>query len=260
MRRLRAPLAALAGALTLALSAASAGAAGSTGLAAAPVAGGPGSLAGVWTNADYPRNAGYQPREHIRKTVDGKLPPLQPWAAELLEKRVQGSEAGKVFASPKSQCLPAGMPAMMFPAGSPLQILENPGQVTILVEEPNFFRIIPLNARHSEDPDPTFLGESVGHWEGDVLVVDTIAITTSVTIDPAGTPHSEALHVVERFHRIGKDVLEVVLRMEDPKTFTAPWTAVTHFRLQPGRQVMQYFCENNRDLANERQQIGFQAR
>ena len=224
---------------------------------AAEVRSGPGSLSGVWTNADYPRNAGFQPREHIRKTVDGKMPPLQPWAAALLEQRVKGSEAGKVFASPKSQCLPAGMPAMMFPAGSPLQILENPGQVTILVEEPNFFRIIPLNQKHEDDPDPSYLGDSVGHWEGDTLVVDTIAVTDKVPIDPAGMPHTDAMHVVERFRRTSNEVLEVLITIDDPKTFTAPWNAVTHFRLQPNRRVTQYFCENNRDLSDTHQQIGF---
>jgi hypothetical protein len=223
--------------------------------AATDVPVGPGSLSGVWTNADYPRNAGFQPREHIRKTVEGKVPPLLPWAAALLEQRVKASEAGKVFASPKSQCLPAGVPAMMFPAGSPLQILENPGQVTILVEEPNFFRIIPLNQKHEDDPDPSFLGDSVGHWEGDTLVVDTVAVTDKVPIDPAGMPHSDAMHVVERYRRTSKDILEVLLTIDDPKTFASPWDAVTHFKLQPSRRVTQYFCENNRDLGNERGQI-----
>ncbi len=219
---------------------------------------GPGSLAGVWTNADYPRNAGYRPRLHVRKTVDGKMPPLQPWAAELLEKRVQASESGRVFASTKSQCLPPGVPAMMFPAGSPLQILENPGQVTILAEEPNFFRIIRLNRKHTADPDPNFLGESIGHWEGDTLVVDTIGLSDKTTIDAAGMPHSEDLHVIERFRRTDKNTLEVLITIDDPKTFTSTWTAVTHFSFQPNRDVMEYICTNNRNIADGNRQIGTQ--
>jgi hypothetical protein len=194
----------------------------------------------------------------VRKTVDGKLPPLQPWAADLLEKRVQASESGRVFASMKSQCLPPGMPAMMFPAGSPLQILENPGQVTILAEEPNFFRIIRLNRKHPDDPDPTILGNSVGHWEGDTLIVDTIGLSEKTTIDPAGMPQSESLHVVERFRRTDRNTLEDLITIDDPKVFTAPWTTVTHFRLQPDREVMEYFCENNRNLVDKNGQIGTQ--
>jgi hypothetical protein len=219
---------------------------------------GPGSLNGVWTNADYPQGANYRPRAHVRKTVDGKLPPLQPWAAELLEKRVKASEEGRVFASPKSQCFPPGVPAMMFPAGSPLQFLETPGQVTILAEEPNFFRIIRLNSKQPVDPDPNFLGYSVGRWEGDTLVVDTIGLADKTTIDAAGMPHSEDLHVVERIRRTDQDTLEDLITIEDPKTFTRPWTAVTHFKLQTGRQVAEYICENNRNLADANGQISTQ--
>jgi hypothetical protein len=219
---------------------------------------GPGSLSGVWTNADYPRDAAYNPREHVRRTVDGRLPPLQPWAAELLEKRVKASESGRVFASMKSQCLPPGMPAMMFPAGTPIQILETPGQVSMLVEEPNFFRIIHLNQKHAADPDPSFMGDSVGHWEGDTLVVDTIGLTDKTTIDAAGMPHSEDLHVIERLRRAAKDTLEDLITIDDPKTFTSTWTTATHFRLRTGMQIMEYICQNNRNLADENGQIGTQ--
>jgi hypothetical protein len=146
-----------------------------------------------------------------------------------------------------SKCLPAGVPQMMFGPRLPLQILETPGQVTILVEPLTNFRIIYLNEPHSEDPDPSFMGESVGHWEGDTLVVDTIAQLDRTTLDPIGMPHSDALHVVEKFRRTGKDSLELVVTIDDPKTFTRPWTAATTFKSEPGLRVQQYFCENQRN-------------
>jgi hypothetical protein len=216
-------------------------------VACAQVPHGSGSLAGVWANSDYDRGRVFDPRRQVLRTADGKMPPLQPWAAELLEKRLKDAEEGKIFPTTLSQCLPSGVPAMMFYPGLPIQILETPGQVTMLNEQFTNWRLIYLDAQHDPDPDPSFFGDSIGHWEGDTLVVDTLGLTTRTALDQPGMPHSDALHVVERYRRTGAKTLELLVTIDDPKVFTAAWTAVTHFELAPAdRRIEEYICENNR--------------
>jgi hypothetical protein len=234
-----------------ALAGAAAPAAESKAPAARVVPSGPGSISGIWTNIVYKHESVYEPRLGVLRTVDGRLPPLRPWAAELLEKRIRDSEAGLAFATTKSECLPSGVPQLMFGPRTPLQILETPRQVTMLIEEFNDFRIILLDAKHQEDPDPTFMGDSVGHWEGDTLVVDTIGLIDRTTLDVPGMPHSDALHIVERIRRADKDTLEVLVTIDDPKTFTHPWSAKTAFRLMPVAKITEYLCENQRNAAKD---------
>ena len=219
--------------------------------APAVIPAGPGSLAGIWSNSVYTHSSVYDPREAVLRTSDGEMPPLQQWATELLEKRIRASEAGHPYATTKSECMPSGVPQLMFGPRTPMQFLETPGQLTILIEEFNIFRIIRINAEHEKDPDPGFMGDSVGHWEGDTLVVDTIGLTDRTTLDVAGTPHSEALHVVERLRRAARDRLEVTVTLDDPRTFTKPWTAKTAFRLWAGERITEYFCENQRNPSRD---------
>ena len=212
---------------------------------------GPGSLAGIWSNAEFNRSGTFIPRDGVILTADGKLPPLQPWASELLEKRIKDAEAGRPYATTKSICLPAGIPQMMFGPRLPIQILETPGQVSILFEDFMNFRIIRLNKAHKEDPNPNFMGDSVGHWEGNTLVVDTIGLSERTTLDPIGTPHSDDLHVVERIRRVDSDTIEVVVTFEDPKTFTKPWTSRTSFQPRPDVQIEEFVCENQRNESKD---------
>jgi hypothetical protein len=222
---------------------------------------GPGSLAGIWQSGgvwqtSITNNIGREPlgslrtpeRDRVLKTIDGKWPPLQPWAAELLEKRIGLSQLGDPYLTNTSMCLP-GVPVMMLGGPYPIQILETPGLVTILLEEQNHFRLVHMNGKHPEDPDPTFLGHSVGHWEGGALVVDTIGLTERTSIDRVGIPHSADLRLIERFRRTGKDTMELVISFDDPKTFTAMWQAKVNYRsAAPGVEMTEYICENNRDI------------
>jgi hypothetical protein len=243
--------------------------AGAPALAQAPAANGtldPGNLSGVWFSADFravraqraPRaERGTEPT--MVRTADGKAPPLTPWANEIVQKRLQDAKDGHPYAHTKSRCLPAGLPKSMDPpAALPIQILMTPGQVTVLFEEFNNFRIIRMNAQHAEDPNPGFFGDSVGHWEGDTLVVDTIALTTQTVIDSAGIPHSEDLHLVERFRRTGPDTMEHLVTMTDPKAFTAPWSIRNAFKSVPGMTIGEYYCENDRNEPDETGQTGVQ--
>ena len=209
---------------------------------------GPGSLAGVWANSDYDRGRVFDPARQVQKTIDGKMPPLRPEAAALLQKRIDDARKGDVFVTPLSQCLPSGVPAMMFYPALPIQILETPGKIYMLNEELTNFRVIYMNAKHEKDPDPSYFGDSVGHWEGGDLVVDTIGLTAKTPLDQPGMPHSDALHVVERYRRTDKDTIELRVTFDDPKTFTAPWTAITHFQGTPkDRRIEEYYCENQRN-------------
>jgi hypothetical protein len=105
-----------------------------------------------------------------------------------------------------------------------------------------------------QDLDPTYLGHQVGHWEGDTLVVDTVGLKASTWIDAAGIPHSDKLHVVERWRKIsGGKQLEVLFTLEDPVAFTRPWTARRIFDWSPNIREMEYVCEeNNRNSPDDR--------
>jgi hypothetical protein len=228
-------------------------------VAAAP-AKGPGSLSGIWqTQGEWRTAAQAQTdaaqlgslrtpeRTRVVKTIDGSWAPLQPWASEILEKRITQSQQGNPEPISTTQCLP-GVPVMMLGGPYPVQILEAPGQVTILFEEQNHFRIIYLNRGHPEDPDPTFMGHSVGRWEGDTLVVDTIALTDRTSLDRVGMPHSDQLHLVERFRRGTGNTLEVITTIDDPKAFTKKWDMKVVFSTAQDLEMTEYICENNRDL------------
>ena len=220
------------------------------GASAAPVPKGPGSLSGVWANSDYDRARVFPPRQQALKTIDNKPPPFRREAAELYEKRLQAAEAGEVFVTPLSQCLPSGIPAMMFYPGLPVQFLERGNEIVMLNEQLTNWRKIYVGGAHEEDPDPSFFGDAVAHWEGDTLVVDTIGLTTTTTLDQPGMPHSEKLHVIERYRRTDADTLELKVTIDDPEVFTAAWTAITHFKkAPPDRRIEEYICENQRNGA-----------
>ncbi|HUO20973.1 MAG TPA: hypothetical protein VMU59_00465 [Caulobacteraceae bacterium] len=214
---------------------------------------GPGSLTGLWVNGAYRASGRYPDRERILLDENGQWPPLLPQPKALLEQRITDSEAGRPFANTLSQCLPGGTPQMLFTAGNyPLQIVETPTQVIILMDEQNHFRIVNLNAKHANDPDPSYFGDSVGHWEGGDLVVDTIGLTDRTSLDQVGMPHSEDLHLVERFHRASQDRIEVEVTIDDPKTFVHPWKAKSILKARaPDPSAMQeYICDDNHNGAD----------
>jgi hypothetical protein len=129
----------------------------------------------------------------------------------------------------------------------------------MLFEEQNHFRTIRMNGKHAEDPDPTYMGDSIGHWEGDALIVDTIGLTDRTTIDQVGMPHSEELHLVERYRRLDRDTLEVLVTITDPKTFSSPWqTRALYKHAPPDSGVSEYICENNRNTPDAQGRMGFQ--
>lgn len=207
---------------------------------------GPGSLSGLWVTVGYKGSRNNSPRERVLKTIDGKWPPLKPEANALLEERIKMTEAGSPFANTMSQCLPPGVPQLSVGTAYPMQILETPGQVTMLIEMFNHFRVIYLDSTHPDYLDPSYMGHSIGHWEDDTLVVDTVGLTDRTTIDEVGMPHSEQLHVIERYRRVDGDKLEVIITIDDPESFTQSWDARGEFAAAPpDLSLLEFICEQS---------------
>jgi hypothetical protein len=174
----------------------------------------------------------------------GEGAPYQPWAA----KKVLESFNKRGIDDPTARCLPAGIPRLHSFGLFPVQIVQTPRQVIILYEYMNVFRVIPLNAKHPDDAEPTYMGDSVGHWEGDTLVVDITNFNDKTWLLGAGTFHSDALHITERFTRVDKDQINYDVVMEDPNVLTKPWPYHSTMMLRDGTRLHESVCaENNLD-------------
>jgi hypothetical protein len=172
--------------------------------------------------------------------------PYQPWAA----KKVLEYYNNRAISDPTARCLPAGIPRLMSFGLFPVQFVQTPKQIVIIYEYMNVFRVIPLNAKHPDDAEPGYLGDSVGHWEGDTLVVDVTSFNDKTWLIGTGTFHTEALHITERFTRVDKDQINYEAVMEDPNVFTKPWVFRSTMMLREGTRVREYVCgENNEDPA-----------
>jgi hypothetical protein len=171
--------------------------------------------------------------------------PYKPEAAA----RVLESFNKRGIDDPAGLCLPLGVPRLALVGLFPIQIVQTPTQVVILHEYMSVFRVIPLNAEHRNDVGPTYMGDSVGRWEGDTLVVDVVNFNDKGWLSGTGTHHSDALHVTERYTRVDKDQIDYVVTMDDPNVFTKPWTINTKLMLREGTRLQEYVCaENNVEM------------
>ncbi|HEX3486080.1 MAG TPA: hypothetical protein VHT51_13545 [Micropepsaceae bacterium] len=184
------------------------------------------------------------------RVADLTNPILKPWVVAQMKKTNDDVLAGKVPFIARERCWPGGVPAYdIYNRGQPVHILQTKNEVVMINELFASTRHIYLNVPHSKNPKPSWYGESVGHYEGDTLVVDTIGQTDRTFVDNYRTPHTKDLHVVERFRMIndGKS-LEVNIRVEDPGAFNMPWTArSTWRRVHPG-MLIEDLCEPNNDF------------
>ncbi len=154
-------------------------------------------------------------------------PILKPWAAEIVRRHGELIRSGELAPDAHASCSPNGVPYSLILRGN-VHLLQEPDRVTIIYDNDNQYRTVLLNREHSKDIVPKYYGESVGRYEGDTLVVDTTGIrkTQFSVIDRFGTPHTEELHVIERYKIIevnGNAALRVDVTVEDPGTFTMPW-------------------------------------
>jgi hypothetical protein len=173
--------------------------------------------------------------------------PYQPWAAQ----KVLESYNRRAIDDPTSRCLPSGIPRIVMLGLFPQQIVQTPTQIVMLYEYMNVFRVIPLNAKHPDDLIPAYMGNSVGRWEGDTLVVDVTGFNDKTWLSGTGTFHSDELHITERFTRVDKDRINYDVTMEDPKVLTKPWILHSSLMLREGTRLQEYVCaENNLDPDN----------
>jgi hypothetical protein len=164
--------------------------------------------------------------------------PLRPEYAEILRQR-----AKEVY--PLTRCLPIGSPGDDLLPG-PFKIIQTPELILVRNEYENTFRQIYTDGRKAPtDPEPLWLGYSVGKWEGNSLVVDTVGFNDKGWLDGIGHPRSEGLHVVERFYRRDFGDLDVQVTIDDPKVYTKPFSVKFTELLLPDSDVVEYFCNEN---------------
>jgi hypothetical protein len=156
-------------------------------------------------------------------------------------------EGSKGKQDPDANCTLSGVPRLDL-GPKPFKILQSPEEVVILYQAFTTFRQVFTDGRPlPENPQPTWLGYSVGKWDGDTLVVETAGFNDTTWLDNAGTRHSESLHVTERFHRRDGGHLDIQITIDDPKTFRHPFTVTQHARLAPASELTEFIClENNK--------------
>jgi hypothetical protein len=187
--------------------------------------------------------------ENINSTfpvADLSNPILLPWAREELRTLNERVLAGRPLYSRQSSCWPMGVPGFLLYVVNPVFFLQTEKEVVMLATSDHMARRIHMNVPHSAAVKPSWYGESVGHYEGDTLVVDTIGITTKAYIDNYRTPHSDRLRVVERFQMIeGGKILEVKIHVEDPGAFTTPWDASQRYVRSDKAPLSEIVCAEN---------------
>ena len=184
---------------------------------------------------------------------DANSPILQPWAKAELRKRNEAILSGKPGYARRASCWPMGVPGFLLLPVETNYIIQTPTEVVMVSGVDHETRHIYLNVPHSERVKPSWYGESVGHYEDDALVVDTIGMNDQTWIDDFRTPHTDQLHVVERFRIIDSGMtMEVNVHVEDPGAFTTPWNAVQRFRRVEQGPMLEMSCaENNRNFFNQ---------
>ena len=210
---------------------------------------------------------------------DYKDPMLKPWAAEIIKRNGEIARTGDAFPTAHNQCWPEPPPYIL--GNQQLQVLQQKDQVTLMYSHSSQVRRVRLNATHPAKLKPSWYGDSVGHYEGDTLVVDTIGIAVAPlsTVDRYGTPHTDALHVVEHFSMVEQSrtsaeplrnggfqgvnddavdrsykgkVLRVDFTVDDPGTFTMPWSGLVVYNRAKGLFIEDVCAENIHDYVTGR--------
>ena len=208
----------------------------------------PGTLAPVVSDPAHPFVPNGQGKQPSFRIADLSNPNLMPWVKERMKADNDEILAGKKSAfTAQSSCVPAGVPFFMGYGGpDPIVFLQTPKEVWMLWTEDNQLRRVFMNVPHSAKLKPSWYGESVGHYEGDTLVIDTIGMNDKTVVDIYRTPHTEKLHVVERWRMIdGGKGMEAVFTVDDAGAFYKPWTAKRRYRRIEQEFVEKICAENN---------------
>ena len=194
-------------------------------------------LSGLWRSAN-PRNL-----QNLAADLPGGAP-LQSWAAALRNERSSSMGKGK----PLERCIPHGIPDGMLVRNFPFKVVQTPALVVIAYEEFNHFRQVFTDGRgFPPETTETWFGYTIGKWEGDTLVAETIGFNDGSWLDNAGLPHTNALKVTERFHRRDFDHMDIQITFDDPKAYTKPWTVTMPFELYANQELIESICENEKD-------------
>jgi hypothetical protein len=176
-------------------------------------------------------------------------PILKPQTRETMRRDNEEVNNGKIAYTPRSSCMPAGVPSFSLFVVEPVYFVQGEKEVLITYSGDQQVRHLYMDVPHTPNPKPSWYGESVGHYEGDTLVVDTIGQTDRTFVDNYRTPHSEKLHVVERYHLTdGGRFLQVDIQVDDPDAFTMPWTAIQRYRRAERRPMLEQVCAESNQI------------
>jgi hypothetical protein len=220
-------------------------------LADNPNAGTPGEIFFLYARDGHKPPAGPTPRLADGKPdlsgvwlpsadLEPEIPPFLPWAENAAKRN-----ATRPGDDPRARCLPTGVPRTS--ALDLAKFVHTPTLLIMLMEGsvPGMRQIFLDGRRHPTDPSPTWLGHSVGTWDRDTLVVDTIGFNDKGWLDNAGRPQTERLHISERYHRLDLGHLDLEITIDDPGAYTRPWKMRRALELAPGEEIQEYICNEN---------------
>jgi hypothetical protein len=202
-------------------------------------------IQGIWVRTPP---AGTPPGPEFGNTADyymakGATIPYQPWALELRNQRRYRDLGGN---RPSEHCLPHGVLGAMLPA-TPFKLFQTPGVVLLLYEQLNQFRQIFTDGRpFPRDPNPTWWGYSVGHYEDDAFVVESQGFNDLTWLDDSGTPHSTEMRAIERFRRTDFGHMTLDVTIDDPKAYTKPWMVTIPLQLMADTEMIEEVCDNEK--------------
>jgi hypothetical protein len=209
------------------------------------------NFSGIWmTHAPpSPKPANYS----ITDLTRGEISMTPYGKAKFAEaKPTFGAKAYSIADSnePTFQCFPPGVPAV-YTYLYPVQIVPTQGEVILLYEYDHQVRHVYTDGRpHPPDVQPTWMGHSIGHMDGDAFVIDTVGFNDRSWLDRFGHPHSDQLHLTERFQRVGADLMRIDLTIDDPKTYTQPWSSQLFYQHKPNWGLLEYLCTDNLKFLN----------
>jgi hypothetical protein len=202
-------------------------------------------FSGVWTMHSTPAQ-----RKYTGNTYTAEPPEMTAWGNQvyMANKPSNGPRTHSLKETDDpvlKQCLPPGTPRIYLQP-FPFQMVPTAKGILMIYEYDHTVRQIFTDGRpHPEDILPTYMGHSIGKWDGDTLVVDTVGFNEKTWLDRDGHPHSDQLHVIERFHRVDRDNMTIDINIEDPKALAKPWKTQLNFQLKPDWDIMELVCTDN---------------
>ena len=215
-----------------------------------PPSSGPGPVLSPPDHPYVPNGAG---KQQTNRLADLTNPILKPWVIAQMQKTNDAVNEGKIPFIARERCWATGVPGwLVFAHAAGMWVVQTEKEILLIQELDQQVRHIYMNVPHTAHPKPSWYGESVGHFEGDELVVDTIGMNDKSFVDNYRTPHTDQIHVVEHFKIVddGK-ALQVTATVDDPGAYNMPWSAVQRWKHGPDRQILEQICaENSEEFYN----------